>query len=492
MTHISERTVCLLETVIPPTDTYSALYPPLALASLSGELRQHRFSSKIFLTKPGDDEEALVESIREQNPLLVGFSVFIGLKLEKALRLSRIIKRSDPTVPILWGGPLPTIIPEQVLSEPAIDFVIRGPGEKPITELSRFLLGQQRLENVMGLSYLAEGRVIHNPSSVRQTYTSNIDWTSFPVDRFIFQTEEGDHIIGFIASRGCPHACRFCYNSSPQSLSWMSRPIENIQSEMLYLRAHFGVTGFLFLDDCFFGNPLKASTLLQWMKKEELQCHSVDIRVDEVNEETLDLLRSVKTRVLFLGVESGCGRMLKLAKKGFEPWQTRRVISLIARYPEMIPLVSGIIGFPTESFDEMKVTLSEFADLARRNSNALVKLNGYLPFPETPFYGPALEQGFIKPKSLKDWCDLGRNTEAIDLSHFPGRMTDGHILFLRRAEQYLKMMRFPRRNSGGIPRRLLLRLFAGLAFYRLRIGMMSFPADLWVYHLLKRLFRTQV
>ena len=66
--------------------------------------------------------------------MCVGVTSTTGPQLRHALEVSQVVKaRSD--VPVVWGGIHATLLPEQTLERPEIDFVVQGEGERTFEEL---------------------------------------------------------------------------------------------------------------------------------------------------------------------------------------------------------------------------------------------------------------------------------------------------------------------------------------------------------------------
>ncbi len=64
-------------------------------------------------------------------------------------------------LPVVIGGPHPTFVPDDAL--PHADYVARGEGgDALMLELIEALAGERELESILGLSFLRDGRVVHN------------------------------------------------------------------------------------------------------------------------------------------------------------------------------------------------------------------------------------------------------------------------------------------------------------------------------------------
>ena len=62
-----------------------------------------------------------------------------------------ILLKKKLKVPIVFGGYHPTILPEYVLSNKEIDFIIRGEGEYPLFELVDCLEKNKKFNEILNL-----------------------------------------------------------------------------------------------------------------------------------------------------------------------------------------------------------------------------------------------------------------------------------------------------------------------------------------------------
>ena len=478
--------IVLAEITIPPGDVYGYKYPPLGLACLAGVLKKAGIEAVIEIYRPGGDRADWVRRVLAHEPQMVGFSVFIGYKLLNAIILSRLLKAADPNLPIVWGGVHPSLVPEQILSEPSVDYVAIGPGEEMIVPLARAVAGDITFDQVPAVAWRHGEELRLNPA---RPLTANIasyrpDWRSFPVEEFIVSMEQGEGFLGFLTSRGCPYRCGFCYNSAFHGRSWFPAEMEILREEMEWLVRQYEIKGFLFLDDCFFGNRKRAVALLSWLTDNNLFCQNVDLRIDELDQALLLELRRAGTRSIFIGVESGTDRMLQLISKGFTVKDSQKAVAILTEYPESVVLLSCIVGFPSETFREMQDSIATIAGLAATRPNTLVQLNGYMPFPGTALYERAEAAGFQAPDNLEQWGKLGEKVLCTGLEHFPGRLTGAQSKYLARAAQYMRMLFRPVEGRSGL-RGMVNGFFGAIAAWRLQNRIMWLPVDLWCYDTLR-------
>src|ERR1700724_232307 len=74
--------------------------------------------------------------------------------------LARAIKDANPKIKIAFVGPHVTVLPERTLRDgQAIDFVCRKEFDYAVVEFAQ----GKPLEEILGISYLKNGSVVHNP-----------------------------------------------------------------------------------------------------------------------------------------------------------------------------------------------------------------------------------------------------------------------------------------------------------------------------------------
>ncbi len=129
---------------------------PLSLLHLASFLLADGFSVRLL--------DLRLDSLAEfkiGDPIFVGISSIHGSQIHYGLEFARKIRASDPTIPIVWGGVHPTLLPEQTASSALVDVVVRGEGESTIVDLARKLKARQPLDSVRGITY-KEGEKTRN------------------------------------------------------------------------------------------------------------------------------------------------------------------------------------------------------------------------------------------------------------------------------------------------------------------------------------------
>lgn len=187
---------------------------------------------KEFTIKENKDEVAEYCS----NYTIVAFSCYIW-NITPTLEVAKKIKDINPSIKILLGGPEVSYDYEGVISLDCVDYIIAGEGEIPFKE---FIHSFPSIENVPGLVFKTDGKVISNPSPPMFDVREFENLMPYRTDN----TEELKNKVLYIeTSRGCPYKCEFCLASLDNKVRYL--PDKHIKSTLLYLMQHGRVIKFL-------------------------------------------------------------------------------------------------------------------------------------------------------------------------------------------------------------------------------------------------------
>ena len=388
--------------------------PPLGLMYIANSLEKEGHEVKL-LHSPNyyhlkEDIPKFVEAIKKEKPLFVGLSVMTGMQTRYSGELCERIKNECGDIPIVWGGPHASSIPEQCLEEDYIDFVVVGDGEDTSVELARELTKKRRdFSKITGLAYKDHGELKMNP---RRQYERNLDkyaiaWHLIDVEKYLFKGGKCERAIVYTMSRGCPYRCAFCYNQTLGNTVYRSHSFEHVMKDLNELKEKYKIDGVYFFDDNLFVNQKMALEIINEMGLYWFG----EIRINQVTE---DFAKKVhengKCLLLGIGAESGNDRVLEMIKKDITTDMVREKTKILVKY--RIPLdYYFIIGFPGETEDEVVDTLKFIQELEKLYSNSKIfnaKLGIYNPYPGTPLYLEALKRGFKQPKDTKSWEVMDR------------------------------------------------------------------------------------
>ena len=145
-----------------PFYSYARKNPPLGLAYIAAVLEKNGYVVKIIdISAEGLSPTELEARIRQEHPKLVGVS-FMTPQIGEALRVTALVKKINPRIATIVGGPHVTALPAETLVEESIDFVVIGEGETTFLELTDKLIrnNNKELSDIEGIAYKKNGEVI--------------------------------------------------------------------------------------------------------------------------------------------------------------------------------------------------------------------------------------------------------------------------------------------------------------------------------------------
>jgi radical SAM superfamily enzyme YgiQ (UPF0313 family) len=394
------------------------LAPPYGILYLASALEKAGLSVKLIHER-GTREAArrIGRQVIAEKPVFAGFSCLTGPALRAALEASRLIRHGS-SIPVVWGGVHPTLLPEQVLDDGAADFVVLGEGEETAVELARALQagtsGRPDWAAIRGIAFREAGGV---KITAPRPLIADLDayepaWHLLDRKRYVYRGRyyyseggsqlPGEKIAGLITSRGCPWRCGYCFHETVHRRTFRAHSAERVIAEIATLKADEGVTTVNFEDANFFVDRQRALRIV----REAGVAWGSSMRADTFSAWGEDFAREISDlgcRELQIGAESGSRRVLDLMRKDINPDQIRESARLGQKYGIRI-LFSFMMGLPGETREEVMETLA-LMDALRAVGDKIVT-NGpffYFPFPGTALYDQAVASGFRPPGRTTDW-----------------------------------------------------------------------------------------
>lgn len=315
------------------------------------------------------------------------------------IRLAEAIKQKNPNIKIAFVGPHVTTLPEESLKMcTAIDFVARKEFDYSVTDFAK----GKPLEEIAGISYRKNGRVVHNPDAPQIT---DLDALPDVVDIYKRDLDVPRYNVPFLlhpfvalyTTRGCPAQCTFCL--WPQTLSghpWRKRSTDAVAREMAKAKEYWpGVKEFFFDDDTF--NIQKARTVELCEKLKPLKLTwSCTSRVT-TDYETLKAMREAGCRLLIVGYESGDPQILKNIKKGATVERARQFTKDCHKLGLTIH-GDFILGLPGETRESIRRTI----DFAKELDVETIQVSIAHAYPGTELFDFAKQNGFITNTKMVD------------------------------------------------------------------------------------------
>jgi radical SAM superfamily enzyme YgiQ (UPF0313 family) len=120
-------------------------------------------------------------------------------------------------------------------------------------------------------------------------------------------------------------------------------------------------------------------------------------------------------------VESGSERIQKLLGKPVDGSGLLEANRRLARHP-ITPLYMFMLGFPTETKEDLRETIHLAGRLLRDNPHADLTFNIYTPFPGTELFELAVEHGLRPPSCTEQWSEFNYRNLALDAPWLTGEM----------------------------------------------------------------------
>lgn len=413
--------------------------------------------------------------------LCVAISSMTGPQILSALEAAKLTRAKVPAVPIVWGGVHASLCPSETLRHELVDIVVVGDGEETFPELVDALQDGRDLAGVPGILFKRNGQEIRSPgrppydlSKMPEPAFSLIQLDRYPMPEIV----SFGRYLPLVTSRGCPFHCGFCYNARFHHRRWSALPAPQTVALIRSLQQRFKLDGIFLLDDNFFVDLLRVEAICRQIKQEglSLTVHNANCRADTVarmTDELLALLRNCGFNRLLLGVESGSDRILKHIQKGITVEQVLTANRRL-RAAGIVPCYSFMAGFPGETVDDLKQTLSLMDRLIRENPSASVfPLFFYTPSPGTDLSDEAKAMGLDFPLSLSEWT-------GFDYDHLTFPAANGaHASFLQDAHFYSRYLD-PKWAAAARPwKRPVLRLYSRMLRARVKNGWYDSRLELW-------------
>ena len=231
-------------------------YPPLGIAYLAAVLIENNFPVEIIDASKYVDYGEFERELIKKRPDILGISV-LSVHYDSAIKAAKIAKRVLPSVTVVFGGPHPTVLPEETLKNSEIDVVITGEGEFKYLDFLKAISGKTDLSQVKGIYYKADAKIIKTPDAEP---IENLDTIPLPARHLLPMHEYIRQAptlplpfpsTTIIASRGCYGNCRFCQPTLKKIFGGKVRyrnPARVVE-EMIALKNEYHLKGIYFADD---------------------------------------------------------------------------------------------------------------------------------------------------------------------------------------------------------------------------------------------------
>ena len=284
---------------------------------------------------------------------------------------------------VILGGPHPTIFPEEAIQH--ADKVIMGEAEEEILKA----LDPSNNEKIMKGTISKPLDEFPDP-----------DWSGFPLEKYSGPTRKGKY-LAVLTSRGCPHACIFCYHGT-FGYNFNARSPERVVDEIENLAKNLNVKEISIIDDLFNYDRARAKKICELIIERGIKiawsCPN-GIRADYADKELLTLMKKAGCYQVAFGIESGNQEIVNKVGKALD---LKFVKEAVKNCNELGIESIGffIIGLPYDTKETMQQTI----DFATSLPTTYTQFTIATPYPGTTLYKMVEAKGkFLE----KDWSKFG-------------------------------------------------------------------------------------
>jgi len=328
-----------------------------------------------------------------------------GYKIVKTLSL--LIKEFYPETIIIVGNSVATSIVNTLLTYTKVDIAVMGEGDETIVDLLETIHQGKPLDNVRGICFVKEGRIVSTPARPLIRDISKlpcIDFSIFDVDLYIQNSRisvsdplpiprEEVRALPVNTARGCVANCDFCYHVF-KGVPYRYRTPDSIVGEIKSLIGKYSLNYINFWDELTLFSKKQTLELVQKILDDDLHFYwTGNCRANLFNsEDDIPIIEKMKEAgcvgVLY-SLESAEPEILKAMNKRMTVEQFSKQTQLFHK-AGLTVWTSLVLGYPQETPETIRKTFECCIQ------NKIYPSTGYLlPQPGSAMYDYAVKNGFI-------------------------------------------------------------------------------------------------
>lgn len=377
------------------------IHPALAIYQLAKNTT-YDVITKEFTIK--DQVNNIWDYIKEINPTLVGFSVYIW-NIQIVKELSMLIRENLPNTYILYGGPEVSYDADTYLLNNYADYVIYSEGEESFHLLLDALNNNRLLSDVPNLVYLENNTVITTPNILPDL--NKIKLATLDVKDF------EKRIVYLESSRGCPYRCSYCVASTSNKVRMFPLPYI---LDILKILMEKKTKTIKFLDRTFNADTNYLTSILDFIEEHNISTtFQFEIVVDRLTKELIEKIGNYQNSNLRfeIGIQSTNDVVNKSIRRHQNMNLVKENVLLLNQYPHITLHVDLIAGLPYENLNSFKNSFNEtfslFAEelqlgflkfLKGTHLMSMINEHGYIYDPNPPY--EIIQNKYMSKKELSE------------------------------------------------------------------------------------------
>ena len=347
------------------TSVISMVYAParICLPPMETNLSYKVFVSSEIIDAVNDEQvniyrdvfNQLVKPVIEaEQPDVIGISIVLQQQMFSTMTFCALIKQHFPHIHVTIGGNTVTrlrdVLPQSPLFQ-YFDSAVVYEGETAFVQLVSAVGAKRSLAEVPNTLY-KDATGIH--ASVT-SYAEDLnglpppDFDGLPLQKYFVPTK----ILPYLATRGCYWGrCEFCDHGEGYTAGYRSKKIQDVLSEITYLRDKYGATHFHFTDESY--PPALFRKLARGLVESKMGIFwTTHMRFEKslLEDAVWQDAKESGCRYLHFGYESGVERVLQLMDKATTTEVMTKHLKLTAE-AGIWNHCMGFFGFPGETKEE--------------------------------------------------------------------------------------------------------------------------------------------
>ncbi len=356
----------------------------------------------------------VTEAIREFAPDIVAYSVCSN-ESQDYVRINQALKRELPFF-ALFGGYHATFTPDYV-QEDGVDALCRGEAYVSFPQfLERF--GTDGMYDVENFSFvMPDGSARHNPLA---NLVQDFSQIPYPARDLVYKQStylRNNPAKPFMASRGCPYNCSYCYNSAlnkayaGKGRILCNKDVDYLIGEIRSIRDRFPLSFVRFSDDTFGANRSWLEEFTRKYRKEVGLPYACYVRANLVSEDYARLLREGGCHSVNMAIECGNEELRRRVLN--RDMSNETILDAFHRLQKngIRVMALNMLGLP----DETEENVWETVRLNQQAKPDHAHICTFQPYPGTEAHAYCLDHGLLDPED-NAFDDLYTGWSRLNLS----------------------------------------------------------------------------
>lgn len=341
--------------------------------------------------------------IQQINPDVVGITVLMDEYGQAGHYCAKLVKDVNAEITTVIGGVYATTNPDKVMEDCNIDYAVIGEGEYVFKDLIGYFMGCNPIPS-KGICYrigkdiidTGHSEFIHELDKIPMPAYDLINFSKYAnsAERKSVDAPRGYPYARVMTSRGCPFHCIFCQVGQISGKRFRERNADNVLDEIQLLKNKYGIKSIIFDDDNLLFNKQRAMKIFQGMIDKGLSMPWVMIATAafELDEELLKVMKGSGCEYIDVAFETGTERILKQIINKPLNFEYAKSMVKLARGLGIFVTANFIVGFPTETWSEIRQTLA----YAEEIDADYIKIFSPIPLRNTRLWDMCEKGGFFK------------------------------------------------------------------------------------------------